>query len=142
MNAVLIMERKTYPGVVWPVISHFALLVFLLLVPALGVGVYLRSVHDIQWASTGVPIGGMVVLAIASHLLLKAYYRSLPCPTCGRKNLPQSRSKDTDRWHLLTCENCGVEWETGLGESKTTEEIDSGGEVNDCRGSNQCTCKR
>jgi len=109
------MERKPYPRSILPIILRFGLLAVLFMVPAFCVGSYLHSVHGMRWASNGIPIGGMVVLAIVYHFLLKSYYRSLPCPTCGRKDLPQSHSND--RWHLLTCEACGVEWQTGLGES-------------------------
>jgi len=98
-------------------ILRFGLLALFVMVPAFCVGAYLHSADGMQSASKAIPIGGMVVLAITYHFMLKAYYRKLPCPTCGRKNLRQSRSKDTDRWHLLTCEECGVEWETGIGDS-------------------------
>ena len=111
------MKRERYPGVFGKVIGRLAMLAAGALVPAFVAGIYVHEAYQIKWASTALPAFGFVIFAVVSHFLLREFYKGLPCPTCGKTNLPQSKSKDGERWHLLTCEDCETEWMTGLGES-------------------------
>ena len=101
------------------VLPKQALLGLYTVFPIFGLGLYLRLVHDINWAIWVFGISAILIFGLASQLLQKKLYGALPCPNCGRTNLTQSNTRDSDRWHLLTCESCSIEWETGLGDGSS-----------------------
>lgn len=112
------MERKRYPGCLRFILPKLALFIFFTVVPTFSLGIYLKLAHGIDWALWVFGISSVLVFGLISQLLIKKLFRSLPCPNCGCKNLLYS--KDADRWHVLTCQNCSIVWETGLGDGDNT----------------------
>lgn len=108
-----------YPGCVRRVLPKQALLALYTAMPVFGLGLYLRVVHDINWAAWCFGLSGVLIFGVASKLLQKKLYGALPCPGCGRTNLTQSNSRDSDQWDLLICECCSIEWETGFGDGRS-----------------------
>jgi hypothetical protein len=108
------MKRRRYPECVRKILPKQALLGLYTVFPIFGLGLYLRLVHDLNWATWVFGISAILVFGLVSQILQKKLYGSLPCPYCGRTHLTQSKTHD--RWHILTCESCSVEWETGLGD--------------------------
>ncbi len=69
-----------------------------------------------EWGSVEF-IAGLLAFGFGSIIWLPRIYARLPCPNCDQTNLTQERSKDLEKWHLLLCENCKVEWQIGIGDN-------------------------
>lgn len=86
-------------------------------VPVIIASIMLDHLYPSNQLSVGVFVIGLLAFGLGSVKWIPFIYARMPCPTCNQSNLQEERSKDTEKWHLLVCKNCGVEWLIGIGDN-------------------------
>jgi hypothetical protein len=120
-----VMKRKSYPIGFRLVRMKLILLLLVCFVGMASVVFFMwigTWLDKIMWMGDSI-VSGILVLFILAPVILGIYasivlrsktYARMPCPECGRMNLEETISEDSQKWDLLVCKNCAVEWITGV----------------------------
>ena len=97
------------------------LLFWLITVFTLGLfftAAYWESVTGYGWLTMVTGLSIVVLIGLLNALLRKPLASILTCPQCG--GAPLRESEDEQGRQLLVCDNCAIEWETGVSNDPTS----------------------